>query len=87
MDGGTNPNNPRFRAWQSDHSNWLYGEIASDNALKGNTLNDQADMNLVEQGRMSPGSGYMDGLWVSVYEGVARANSVLNVLSSYRRSK
>jgi len=67
--------------WQNDHANWLYGEIASDNALKGSSIGDQPDMNLVEQGQMSPNSPYMDALWGSIYEGVARSNSVLQILS------
>lgn len=70
------------QGWQSDHTNWLYGEIASDNALKGSSIGDQPDMNLVEQGNMSPSSSYMDALWGSVYEGVARANSVLQILET-----
>ena len=68
--------------WQNDHTNWLYGEIASDNALKGTSIGDQPDMNLIEQGQMSPASPYMDALWGSIYEGVARANSVLQILST-----
>ena len=79
MDGSTG--GLTNQGWQSDHNNWLYGEIASDNALKGSSITDQADMNLVAQGRMSPASGYMDALWVSIYEGVTRANSVLNILA------
>lgn len=69
------------RGWQSDHSNWLYGEMASDNALKGSSIGDQPDMNLIEQGEMNPASAYMDALWASIYEGVARANAVLNTLA------
>lgn len=79
MDGSTG--GLTNQGWQSDHNNWLYGEIASDNALKGSAISDQADMNLVAQGRMTAGSGYMNGLWVSIYEGVARANSVINVFN------
>lgn len=80
MDGSTG--GATNRGWQSDHNNWLYGEIASDNALKGSSITDQPDMNLVAQGRMSPASAYMDALWVSVYEGVARANSVITVFNN-----
>ena len=79
MDGSTG--GLTNQGWQSDHNNWLYGEIMSDNALKGSAITDQPDMNLVAQGRMSPASGYMNALWVSVYEGVTRANAVINVLS------
>ena len=67
--------------WQNDHTNWLYGEVASDNALKGSSIGDQPDMNLLEQGEMSPASPFMDALWGSIYEGVARANTVLQVLA------
>ena len=68
--------------WQSDHANWLYGEIASDNALKGSSIGDQPDMNLIEQGEMNPASVYMDALWGSIYEGVARANAVINTMAN-----
>jgi hypothetical protein len=67
--------------WQNDHTNWLYGEVASDNALKGSSIGDQPDMNLVEQGQMSPDNPYMDALWGSIYEGITRSNSVLQTLS------
>lgn len=68
--------------YRNDHTNWLYGEIASDNALKGSSIGDQPDMNLLEQGQMSPASSYMDALWASIYEGVARANSVISILAT-----
>lgn len=68
--------------WQNDHNNWLYGEIRADNALKGSSIGDQPDMNLVEQGRISPSSGFVQALWGSIYEGVARANGVLQVLAN-----
>ncbi len=66
--------------WQNDHTNWLYGEITSDNALKGSSIGDQPDMNPIEQGETAPSSPYMDALWGSVYEGVSRANAVLQLL-------
>lgn len=67
--------------WQNDHNNWLYGEIISDNALKGTSIGDQPEMNLIEQGKISASSGYMLALWGSVYEGITRANGVLQVLA------
>ncbi len=66
--------------WQNDHTNWLYGEIISDNALKGSSIGDQPEMNLIEEGRISASSPYMPALWGSVYEGVTRANGVLQIL-------
>ena len=67
--------------WENDHNNWLYAEIISDNALKGSSVGDQVDMNLLEQGEMTPDGSYMNDLWASIYEGVARANTVLQVLA------
>ncbi len=66
--------------WQNDHTNWLYGEVLSDNALKGSSIGDQPEMNLIEQGEIAASSGFMPPLWGSVYEGITRANAVLQVL-------
>lgn len=68
-------------AWRSSFANWLYGDVASDNALKGSEITDQPEMNPIEYWRdLTPDNTYMTTLWRAVYEGVARANSVLQVL-------
>lgn len=68
-------------AWRSSFANWLYGDVASDNALKGSEITDQPEMNPVEYWRdLTPDNTYMTTLWRAVYEGVARANTVLQVL-------
>lgn len=69
------------QSWQNDHANWLYGEITSDNALKGSSIGDQPQMNEIEAWTLTPGSSYMPALWSTVYEGVNRANAVLRVLA------
>ena len=68
--------------WANDFNNWLYGEVASDNALKGSLVTDQNDMNPIEFWKdLTPTNSYMNQLWVAVYEGVNRANDVLRVLA------
>lgn len=68
-------------AWRSSFANWLYGEVASDDALKGSEITDQPEMNPIEYWRdLTPDNTYMTTLWRAVYEGVARANEVLQVL-------
>lgn len=66
--------------WQNDHTNWLYGEVRADNALKGTSIGDQPNMNPIEQGNMTAENDFFRTLWASVYAGVSRANSVLLIL-------
>lgn len=69
--------------WQNDYTNWLYGSVTSDDALKGTSIGDQPDMNPIEQwATLTPGNNYMTALWGSVFEGVSRANAVLQVLAN-----
>ena len=67
--------------WQNDHTNWLYGEMASDNALKGSSVGDQPNMNTIEDWSLTPANAFLRTLWGSIFEGVSRANSVLQVLA------
>lgn len=68
--------------WTNSFDNWLYGEVAADNALKGSEVTDQNDMNAIEEwGPLTSTNGYMDPVWVAVYEGVSRSNSVLRILA------
>ncbi|MEO6960536.1 MAG: RagB/SusD family nutrient uptake outer membrane protein [Puia sp.] len=70
-----------YVAWRSSFANWLYGEVASDDALKGSEITDQPEMNPIEYWRdLTPDNTYMTTLWRAVYEGVARSNEVLQVL-------
>lgn len=66
--------------WMSEPSNWAYGSVASDDAQKGSEPNDQTEVNSIQENRFDPTSGYFDGVWSNRYEGVARANGVLQTL-------
>lgn len=57
-------------------SDWEWGEISSDNAYFGAAAN----FNVVESYDMPPSDGYVGDRWASGYDGVARANDVLNFL-------
>ncbi len=68
-------------AWRSSFANWLYGEVASDNAHKGSEITDQPEMIPIQYWRdLTPDNTYMTTLWRAVYEGVSRANDVLKTL-------
>jgi len=58
---------------------WWF-DVLSDDAHKGSTDGDQADLFLVETYDWSSGNGYILGKWSSVFAGVNRANAVINLI-------
>lgn len=71
-------------AWRSDPANWAFGAVASDLAQKGSEPTDQAPVNNIMQHRWQPTNGYFNALWKNRFEGVSRANSVLETLNAVR---
>lgn len=67
--------------YASAPSQWLFGEVASDNAHKGTTSGDQVSMNMVELHTMSPVNDNTDVMWNRYYEGVIRCNNTLRILA------
>ena len=61
-------------------TDWTYGAGASDNAYKGTSASDQPDFNQVEKYQTLPTNSYMSARWRDCYNGIARANDVLNFL-------
>lgn len=69
------------QAWRSDPSHWPLGAVTSDVAQKGSERTDQSPINNLMQHRWQPENGYFDPLWSNRYEGVSRANSLLQTLA------
>jgi len=63
--------------WRSAPSNWIYGEVAGDNAYKGSDPGDQPPINNVETYTPLSTSAYLDYLWTTTFEGIARCNAAL----------
>lgn len=78
MDGAGNA--AGFSTWHGSADNWIYGEVASDNAYKGTIAGDQPEISLIEQRLIQPDNNHFRGKWAIVYDGVARANDALLVL-------
>lgn len=78
MDGAGN--NAGFSTWHGSADNWIYGEVASDDAYKGTTSGDQPEISLIEQRLIQPDNNHFRGKWAIVYDGIARANDALLVL-------
>lgn len=56
---------------------WVFGDVASDDAAKGGDPGDQADIGLVDNFQIFPTSGPVESEWGVLYEGINRANLVL----------
>jgi len=71
-------NRDNSNVWRAAPSNWVYGEVTSDNAYKGSDAGDQSEITQFETYKGTAQNGYVDYKWVSVFEGVARVNLALN---------
>ncbi len=76
---GYNPAVPNSggREWTQAPSNWIYGSVVADEAHKGSTSDDQAEIASMESYNTTPVNPYLNDKWVSLYAGVQRANDVL----------
>ena len=61
-------------------SQWVFGEMTSDNAHKGSEETDQPNMNLLEMLNPNPANDNLTTMWQVYYEGVLRSNTTLKLL-------
>lgn len=67
--------------YSSGPSQWLFGEVASDNAHKGSEPGDQPNMTAIEQHRPNSTNDNLGVLWTRCFEGVIRCNKTLEILA------
>ncbi|MDD3079746.1 MAG: RagB/SusD family nutrient uptake outer membrane protein [Paludibacter sp.] len=59
---------------------WIFGDVASDDAVKGGNAGDQADINSIDNFSATSDNGVLSTFWQSAYETIARANnSIANI--------
>lgn len=63
-------------------SQWVFGEMTSDNAHKGSEETDQPNMNLLETLSPNPANDNLTTMWQVYYEGVLRCNSTLKLIKA-----
>ncbi|MCZ4242489.1 RagB/SusD family nutrient uptake outer membrane protein [Pedobacter punctiformis] len=68
-------------------SQWLFGEVASDNAHKGSSTGDQPPMNAIEQHSPTSTNDNLSNIWDRCFEGIQRCNSTLRVLADLQAGK
>jgi starch-binding outer membrane protein, SusD/RagB family len=68
--------------WPTAASNWVFGNVAADDAYKGSEPGDQPEMTDIEFYQWSTGGtdSYMNAKWSNLYEAVNRTNATLRLL-------
>jgi len=68
--------------YSSAPSQWLFGEVAGDNAHKGSEATDQPNMNMIEFHTPNSSNDNLSQMWEVYYEGILRANNTLRILKA-----
>ncbi len=61
----------------TDNSLWVFGDVASDDAVKGSLPGDQIDIQYIDQFNVLSSNSQLLKMWQCYYEGVSRANIAL----------
>lgn len=56
---------------------WIFGDVASDDAVKGGNAGDQADINAINDFSARSDNGVLNTYWKAAYETVSRANNAI----------
>lgn len=73
-------------AYASAPSQWLFGEVAADNAHKGSELADQAVLFDIEMHNAISVNEHLSTMWNNYYEGITRCNATLRQLRAVQES-
>ncbi|MEM7369464.1 MAG: RagB/SusD family nutrient uptake outer membrane protein [Bacteroidota bacterium] len=68
--------------WESAASNWVMGDVYSDDAYKGTDVNDQPPINPMERYEHQADNPYVWSKWAATYDAVSRTNDLLRVLGN-----
>ena len=56
---------------------WVFGDVASDDAVKGGNPGDQAEITYIDEFTANSTNGMSNNYWKFAYEAIARANNVI----------
>ncbi|MDP2335522.1 MAG: RagB/SusD family nutrient uptake outer membrane protein [Bacteroidota bacterium] len=60
-----------------DNVIWVFGDVASDDAVKGGNPGDQTEITYIDQFTANSTNGMISNYWRFTYEAIARANNVI----------
>jgi hypothetical protein len=66
-------------------SQWLFGDVAADNAHKGSSSTDQSFMNDIEHHVPTTVNDNLAITWENYYEGIIRCNSTISLLATVQK--
>ena len=61
----------------TDNALWVFGDVASDDAVRGGKPGDLIDIQYIDDFNYSRNNGILDRMWKRYYEGISRANYLL----------
>ena len=61
----------------TDNALWVFGDVASDDAVRGGKPGDLIDIQYIDDFNYSRNNGILDRMWKRFYEGISRANYLL----------
>lgn len=61
----------------ADNVIWVFGDVASDDAVKGGNPGDQAEITYIDEFTANSTNGMINNYWRFTYEAIARANNVI----------
>lgn len=61
----------------TDNALWVFGDVASDDAVRGGKPGDLIDIQYIDDFNYSRNNGILDKMWKHYYEGISRANYLL----------
>lgn len=69
-------------SWAGSVSNWVWGDVASDDASKGGyDIADQNPIVPIETYQVASPNAYLNSKWYVNYDGISRANDVLQIMA------
>lgn len=63
--------------WHGSVDNWVFGGVASDDAVKGTDAGDQPEQSFIEQYNWVADNTHFRGKWQHLYDAIARCNEVI----------
>jgi hypothetical protein len=63
--------------WHGSADNWVFGGVASDDAVKGTDAGDQPEQSFIEQYNWLADNTHFRGKWQAVYDGISRSNEAI----------
>ena len=61
---------------------WKFGDVASDDAVKGGNAGDQADIGYIDELNVQSDNGAVAEFWQNTYETISRANNAIDGIES-----